>query len=177
MKKIILIILCVFLCGCTNNEAKDAVREYIYKMKNHDKEVMESLEELMNHENIIEQLKDEYRLVMKKQYYDLEYRIVEEVYNGKKATVIAEITVYDYKKSQQKAEEYKKSHPKEFLKENNTIDEIKYKTLQLKYMQKESHRIKYTMLFSTYYEKNEWHLEKPDITVLQKIYGIYEYEK
>ena len=76
MKKIILIILCLFLCGCTNNEAKDAVKEYIYKFKNHDKEVMQSLEELIIHEDLTEQASNDYRLVMKKQYYDLEYKII-----------------------------------------------------------------------------------------------------
>ncbi len=175
MKKIILIILCLFLCGCTNNEAKDAVKEYIYKFKNHDKEVMQSLEELIIHENLTEQASNDYRLVMKKQYYDLEYKIIEEIYNGNKATVIAEITVYDYKKSKQESKEYKETHQEEFLKEDNTLDEIKYKNLQLKYMQEETSRVKYTIFFSTYYENDEWHLEKPDYTVLQKIHGIYEY--
>ena len=42
-------------------------------------------------------------------------------------------------------------------------------------MQEETSRVKYTIFFSTYYENDEWHLEKPDYTVLQKIHGIYEY--
>ena len=67
---------------------------------------------------------------MKKQYYDLEYKIIEEIYNGNKATVITEITVYDYKKSKQESKEYKETHQEEFLKEDNTLDEIKYKNLQ-----------------------------------------------
>ena len=177
MKKIILIILCLFLCGCTNNDAKDAVKEYIYKFKNHDKEVLKSLEELISHEDLTGQASDEYRLVMKKQYYDLEYRIIEQIYSGNKATVITEITAYDYNKSKQEAKEYIEAHPEEFLKEDNTLDKVKYKNLQLKYMQEETSRVKYTVLFSAYYEQNEWHLENPDYTVLQKIHGIYEYEK
>ena len=176
MKKILLILFCFFLCGCTNNDAKDAVKEYIHKWKNHDKENMKVLEEVMDYETVPGQSRNEYRYAMKKQYYDLEYRIVEEMYNGTKATVITEITVYDYEKSKQKAKEYKESHPNEFLKEDNTFDEIKYQNLQLEYMQKETNRVKYTILFSTYYETNEWHLENPDMTVLQKIHGIYEYE-
>ena len=132
MKKVILIILCLFLCGCTNNDAKDAVKEYIYKFKNHDKEVLKSLEELISHEDLTGQASDEYRLVMKKQYYDLEYRIIEQIYSGNKATVITEITVYDYNKSKQEANEYIEAHPEEFLKEDNTLDEVKYKNLQLK---------------------------------------------
>lgn len=176
MKKIILIILCLFLCGCTNNEAKDAVKEYIYKFKNHDEEVLQSLEELISHENLTGQASNEYRLVMKKQYYDLDYRVIEQIYDGNQAQVITEITVYDYQKSKQGAKEYIESHPEEFLTEDDTLDEIKYKNLQLKYMQEETSRIKYTIAFSTYYENDEWHLGKPDYTVLQKIHGIYEYE-
>lgn len=175
MKKIILLIVCLFLCGCTNNAAKDAVKDYIYKFKNHDSEVMKSLEELINHEDLTEQASNAYRLVMKKQYYDLEYKIIEEIYNGNKATVLAEITVYDYNKSKQDANAYKNEHPEEFLNEDNTFNEVKYKNLQLKYMQEETSRIKYTIAFSTYYENDEWHLEKPDYTVLQKIHGIYVY--
>lgn len=178
MKKVILILLCLFLgCGCSTNKASDAAIEYINKYKNHKEEVMISLKELIKNEDITEEQSNIYTLIMKKQYDDLTYKVIEEIYNGDKATVKLEISVYDYLKSKEDAKIYMEEHKEEFYLSDNTFNEIKYQNLQLKYMEEETKRIKYTLELETFYEKDKWLLEIPDYKIIQKIHGIYDYKK
>lgn len=176
MKKIILILMSLLLfSGCSNKDAKDEVINYFNKFKNHDIEVKNSLEELISNENLTNEQSAKYELIMKKQYQYLEYKIVEEIYNGDHANINVEITVYDYLNSQKKAEKYLNENRDKFL-IDNSINELKYKNLQLSYMEEESKRIKYTLEFNVNYINNKWVLETPNHIVLQKIHGIYNYE-
>jgi len=178
MKKILLIILLSFcMVGCSNNNAVDPVKEYISKFKNHDAAIMSSLDELLEHENLTNEQNDIYKIIMKKQYNDLEYKVVNSTYNGDKAIIELEITVYDYQNSKKKASEHLNNHQEEYYDENGDLYEIKYKNLQLQYMKSERQRIKYTISFHVKYEKKQWILESPDYTVIQKIQGIYNYEE
>lgn len=167
MKKIILLILCTMLCACSTTRAKDSVEKYLYKFKNHDLQVMDSLRQLITYENLSKEQQDLYELTMRRQYQDLTFKTVLEYYNGDKAVITEEIEVYDYKASKQKAKNY-------YLENQDKITKEEYQQLQLDYMYQETKRTKYTIEFELYYEDEEWKLVSPDYTVLQKIHGIYE---
>ena len=171
MKKILIIFLSILLCGCTKTDARYEVENYLNKFKNHDERVISSLDELLKNENIDDEDKDLYKLVMKRQYTNLEYKIKEEKYNGDEATITALITVYDYENSKNNALEKINNEPSEYDTEEKKLHLI------LKMMDEEEKTIDYTLDFKVTYQDDKWQLEKPNMTILEKIHGIYDYEE
>lgn len=168
MKKYILFLIIFLLCGCSTNIAKHVVEDYLNKFKNHDQEVMESLDQLIVYENLSKENQELYKLIMRRQYQDLSFKTISEYYNGDYAKITEEIEVYDYNKSKREAKVYFEEH-------QSTITKEEYQKLKLEYMYKETSRVKYTIEFELNYQSNHWTLVSPDYTVLQKIHGIYEY--
>lgn len=178
MKKILILIFClIFLTGCTNSKATDPVKEYMEKYRNNAPEIQSSIEELLRQANMLEEQDELYRIIMKKQYIDLEYKITKETYNGDKANIEVEITVYDYEHSRIEAEKYRQEKKQDYVKEDGTWDKERYVDLQLKYMQKEIKRVKYTVNFNVNLQNEKWVLEPPDSTIIKKIHGIYNYNE
>lgn len=168
MKKILLLFFSIiFFSGCSTTLAGDAVETYLMKFKNHEEEVLKSLDELISYENLSLKQQEQYRLVMKRQYQDLTYKTVQEYYNGDKAIITEEIEVYDYNKSKRETKEYYEEH-------QSTLTKGQYQEMQLKAMATEQKRIKYTIDFELNYQEDGWHLTNLDYTILQKIHGIYE---
>lgn len=161
MRKIIILFIIMLVTGCSNNKAYSPVKEYLNKFKNHDTEVTNALEELLRQENLSQEQNEMYKLIMKRQYTDLEYKVVEEYYNGDQAIIYADITVYDYGNSRKEAR-------KTGLSGEEYINE------QLKQMEKEKKRIKYTLEFHVYYQDDIWILETPNTEIIEKIHGLYE---
>ncbi len=161
MKKYLVFFLCIFcLVGCTNKSSKEAVIEYLEKYRNFTAEIEESL--MKDLESVIwtKEQKEKYILLMKKQFVNLKYKIKEEIYNGEEATVLVDITVYNYHNSKREA-------LKEQDESQNYIDKV------LEKMNNETHTIKYTLVFKTNYKEGVWVLEQPSEETLKKIEGIY----
>ena len=179
MKKwIIFIIMDLFLLtGCVQNSASDPVTHYLELYRNHSDEVTKSLQTLIRDENLLAEQQDLYELIMKKQYVDLEYKIVNEIYNGDQAIVTVLITVYDYQHSKDEARQEMNENLSEYTLFNGSIDKVKYKDLQLQKMMEEKKRVKYTIDFNVNLQNEEWELVSPDYTVLLKIHGIYDYNE
>ncbi len=175
-KFFVLLILCFFLTGCVNISAPDAVKEYLEKIRNHDQNIVASLEDKEEKEKLTEAQAKLYDLIMKRQYVNLEYKIVHETYNGNHATIEVEMEVYDYIHSQKEALEYVQKHQSEFLEKDGTIDQNKYKNLQLEYMDKEKNRILYTISFDCVLNEDSWEIIEPKTVDMEKIQGIYDYE-
>ena len=170
MKKIVVLILCLILCGCTKTDARYEVESYLNKFKNHDEAVISSLNDILDENELDSEDKELYELVMKRQYTDLEYKVKEERYNGDIADITVLIKVYDYEKSKNEALE-EINNSSEYDSEEKKIH------LVLKKMDEENKRIEYTIEFKVNYQDDKWVLEKPDKTVLEKIHGIYDYEE
>jgi len=178
MKKVIfLVIILFFISGCTPQSAVDPVCEYINKFRNHDSEVTSSIEELLRQENLLKEQDEMYRLIMKKQYVDLEYKVTKETYHGDRAIIEVELTVYDYEHSRIKSLEERNHHPEEFQLSDGSWDREKYVNLQLKYMKEETERVKYTVNFYVNLQDGTWVLENPEWEVLEKIHGLYRYQE
>lgn len=180
MKKI-----CIFLmtlgfivgCACTMPKASEAVKEYLNKYNNHDSEVLVELDTLIKEENLTEEHGKKYKEIMKKQYTDLKYEIVNETYNGDEAIVTTKVTVYDLYKVQKNAEEYKTNHHEEFLDENKKFDATKYLEYKLEEMKKNTDKVEYTIDFKVKKENGKWKVQKLSTEDLEKIHGIYNYQK
>ena len=129
MKKLGLILMTLIVavgCACTMTKASDAVKEYLGKYNNQDEEVMVELDALVEEENLSDEQSEKYKEIMKKQYTDLKYEIVNETYNGDEAIVTTKITVYDLYKVQQEATKYKEEHEDEFKDENKIYTPYTY---------------------------------------------------
>lgn len=177
MKKILMVIIAMFLLvGCMDNKASDAVENYLNQYRNLNDSVIADLNELTDEQLLSDEQKDTYKKIMKKQYQDLTYEIVDEEYNGDKATVTAEITVYDLYKVQQDADTYMNSNMKEFYDDNDVYDNSLFLDYKLGKMQDNTETVSYTLTFDVVKEDNEWIVVQPSEETLEKIHGIYNYE-
>ena len=177
MKKILIVLLLIFtLTGCGSSSAKDIVSEYLEKYKNLDSEVLVDMERVINIENLNDSQQDKYRYILKKQYQDMKYEIIEEEYSDNTAYVTVKIEVYDLYKAQADASTYLTKNPEEFYNEFNTYDNslyIDYKLDKMKYM---NNRVEYTLTFIINFQNDEYKIEQPTEDMLEKIHGVYNYE-
>lgn len=179
MKKIIALLITLSLavgCACSIEKASDPVKEYLGKFNNHDAEILVELDALVKEENLTDEQADKYKEIMKKQYSDLKYEIVEEIYNGEEATVQTKIIVYDLYKVQKEAEEYRIDHPEEFLNDKKVYDANKFLEYKLEQMNKNDTRVEYTIDFKVTKKDGKWTLDSVSTEDLEKIHGIYNYE-
>ena len=179
MKKIIVMLFTFVLligCGCTGQKASDAVKEYLAKFNNQHASVLGELNDLIAEENLTEEQGKTYEEIMKKQYKDLKYEIVEETYDGDVATVKTNISVYDLYKVQKEAEEYRNNHQEEFLDEEKKPDAIKFLDYKLEQMKKTDTKVTYTIDFKVEKKEGKWVLSSITTDNLEKIHGIYNYQ-
>lgn len=178
MKKIMVFLftLCMMVgCACTKDKASDAVKEYLNKYNNQSEIVLNELDDVIYKENLNEEQGGKYKEIMTKQYKDLDYKIVDENYNGDEANVKTKITVYDLYNAQKEAEEYKSSHRDEFLDKDRNYDAEKFLNYKLEQMQKNTKTIEYTIDFKVVKKDGKWVLDTVSTESLEKIHGIYNY--
>lgn len=176
--------LCLFLitliaavgCACTMTKASDAVKEYLGKYNNHDQEILVELDALIKDENLSDEQGKKYQELMKKQYSDLKYEIVDETYNGDEAIVTTKINVYDLYNAQKEAENYKEEHKEEFQNDNKVYDINLFLDYKIEQMTKSDKRVEYTIDFKVIKKDGKWTIENISTEDLEKIHGIYNYE-
>ena len=184
MKKILKVMLVMVFaitlagCSCMQKTAKDRVEEFLDQYRNLSANVLGDLDEVVDGEtNLNEEQKEKYRDVLKKQYSDLKYEIVDEQYDGDTAVVEAKITVYDLYKAQKDATEYLNEHRDEFNDESGTYDSSKFMDYRLEQMQKVNDTVEYTISFNlTKDDSGNWQIAELSQDDLEKIHGIYNYD-
>lgn len=92
MKKIFLltILLSVFLFGCENNiqTPTSKVEDFLSKYQRLDKDILKELENIVEKEDEMnEEEKKEYKMLLEKQYQNLAYKIKKEIIAKDTATV------------------------------------------------------------------------------------------
>lgn len=176
MKKIITIfIMLLILTGCGGNTPKGAVDNYLKKYRNLDSSVLIDLEDIVKKENLNKEQEDKYRDVLKKQYKDLSFEIVEEEYNDNVSYVTVKVSVYDLYKAQSDASKYLSNNPEKFYNDNNEYDNNKFLDYKLEEMKNMTDRVEYNVTFTVTKENDKYIVEQPSEEVLQKIHGIYNY--
>ena len=179
MKKIIsilLISLFLFGCSCFDMGAKNAVTDYLSQYNNLTDDVLDDLDKVTSGEDFTTEEQDRYKEIMKKQYQDLKYEIVNEKYNGDQAIITVKITVYDLYKANKDAYKYMTENTEEFYDKNNIYSNKKYIDYKLDQMQKMMDTTIYTIDFNVVKKDGKWIVEQPSNTDLEKIHGIYNYE-
>lgn len=183
MKKVIasltVIMCCLFLvgCGCTKKTAKGAVEDFLDQYKNLSASVLSDLENVIEQENFQDTQEEKYRDILKKQYSDLKYEILDETYDGDTAVVRAKITVYDLYKAQADAANHLNGHMDEFKGENGNYDNNLYLDYKLDQMKKVTDTVEYTIEFNLVKNDNDnWKVNDLSNADLEKIHGIYNYD-
>ncbi len=179
MKKLGLVLLTLVVavgCACTMTKASDAVKDYLGKYNNQDPEIIAQLDTVAEEENFTDEQSEIYKEIMKKQYTDLKYEIVDEKYNGDEAVVTTKISVYNLYKVQKEAENYKEEHEEEFQDSNKKYDVNKFLDYKLEQMKKNDEVVEYTIDFQVTKKDGKWKIENVPTEDLEKIHGIYNYE-
>ena len=177
MKKILsLLLIVLIISGCGNNTAKDSVEKYMKKYKTLDSEVLIDLEDTIKKENLSNEQEDKYRDVLKKQYKDLSFEIIEEEYDNEVSYVTVKIEVYDLYKAQSDATIYLENNPQEFYGNDNLYDVNKFIDYKLDKMKNTTDRITYTITLNVIKENNKYIIEDLTDNDIKKIHGVYNYE-
>lgn len=179
MKKIVLFasIFLVLLTGCGNmmNTPTKKVEEFLSNYQTMDKTVLDQLDEVIKDAgNLVDEQKDDYRELMKKQYQNLSYKIKDETEDGDNATVTVEIEVYDYGKSISESEQYLVNNRDEFLDEaTKEVDNKKFFDYKIKKMKEVKDKVKYTINFTLTKVDDKWKLDNISDIDRQKLHGLY----
>lgn len=163
-------------CGCMKKTAKGAVEDYLSQYKNLSANVIGDMDNVINNENLTDKDKEKYREVLKKQYQDLKYEVVNEEYNGDTAKVDVKIKVYDLYKVQKEADEYLNNNTNEFM-ENGVYNSDLFMSYKLDKMRDAKDMVEYNITFSVSKDEdgNYKVINVSNDTTL-KIHGIYNYE-
>ena len=177
--KLLLVVgICLVLagCGCMKKTAKGAVQDYLNQYKNLSSNVISSMDDVVNDENLTDSQKEKYRDILKRQYQDLKYEIVNEKYDGDNATVEVKITVYDLYKVQKDANNYLTNNGDEF-KENGVYSNNLFMNYKLDKMKKVTDTVEYNITFNvTKDDKGNYKVNDLSNSDLEKIHGVYNYD-
>lgn len=179
MKKLFVFIIsmfCVVGCSCMKDKASDAVEKYLNDYKGLNENVINNMDQVIAKENLEDKDKETYKGILEKQYRDLTYTIENESYDGDTAKVTAKITVYDLYKANKNSSDYLNEHQDEFV-TDGIYDAAKYIKYKLEELTKMKDTVSYTIVFNVKKENSKWIVEQPSDEDLQKIHGIYNYEK
>lgn len=168
-----LLSLVLFITGCSlGSSPKTKVESVLMKYQNNSDSVMNELNDYLKTLNISEDSHEEYKKVYTKQYTDLTYTIKDELIDGDKASVTAQIEVYDYYKIDNESVKYINDNPSEFS-SNNVYDAVKVLKYKIDKLTNAKERVTYTIKFNLSKIDNEWVIDKLSDEDLEKIHGIY----
>ena len=180
-KKLFLLIILfsvVILSGCGKNmTAKEAVSDYLEMYITLDNKVVSQLDEYVNKEDLTDEQKNTYKTILKKQYTTMNYNVIGETYNGDTAYVRTKINVMDLYKVQRDSDLYLEEHKDEFTDDNGEYDNTKYIAYKLKQMKEATETTEYEIEFKVVKTNNNWEVSQLSNDDLEKIHGIYNYEK
>ncbi len=179
MKKTIALIAITFtmlvLTACSfGSTPTNEVEKLLGKYNNHDEAIVIELDDYINNSELTEEQTKRYKDIYLKQFKDLKYEIKEEKIDGDKATVTAQITVYDYYGAEKESNDYLTEHADEFKKDNE-YDKSLFTDYKLKKLESVNDTVDYTIDFSLTKINNTWELDELTQEQLEKIHGVYEY--
>ncbi|MBR1936208.1 MAG: hypothetical protein IJ842_00795 [Bacilli bacterium] len=165
MKKITLVIIALLLligCKNTNNTPTSKVEEFFSSYQTLNKDVLNDLDNIVSKDKTMsKEEKEEYKVLLEKQYQNLSYKIKNEEIIKNKAIVDTEIEVLDYYTTIEKVKRENKNE-KTYQKEKlDALKQVNTKT-------------KYNITFTLIKEDNNWKLDSLDKNIIKKIHGLYE---
>ena len=178
-KKILLFSICLLLLLTTACSLGDtptsAVERLLARYNNQDEEILVELDDYMNTNNLTDDQNNKYKEVYTKQFKDMKYEIKEELVDGDKATVTAQITVYDYYTVDNEARVYLDENMDEFM-TDGVYDESLFVDYKLKQFESTDKTVDYTIDFTLTKVNNNWQVNELTTEQLEKIHGVYAYQ-
>lgn len=99
-KLFLLLLPLLFLVGCEMGNTPTAkVEDLFMKYQKLDSDIDTGIDDVLKEQNMSESQKERYRSLLKKQYKNLSYEVLEELIDGDIATVMVEVEVIDYKRA------------------------------------------------------------------------------
>ena len=179
MKKIIYIVLSLLLlCGCNDlsNTPTKKTEEFLKKYQALDNSVLTDLDNVLNSDNTLnENQKIMYKDIMKKHYQNLSYEIKNETIDGDEAIVTVEISVTDFKKVLDEANNYMNNNMEEFYDENGNYSISKFNDYKLNKLKDAKDKVRYTLEISLSKVNDEWQVNTQNQITYDKINGIFNY--
>ena len=165
MKKITLVIIALLLligCKNTNNTPTSKVEEFFSSYQTLNKDVLNDLDNIVSKDKTMsKEEKEEYKVLLEKQYQNLSYKIKNEEIIKNKAIVDTEIEVLDYYTT---IEKVKRENKNENTYQKEKLDDLKQVNT----------KTKYNITFTLIKEDNNWKLDSLDKNIIKKIHGLYE---
>lgn len=179
LKKVFLVIVLLLIitgCGDMMDTPTKKVESLLSKYQTEDKEVLDQLDKVVDEAGTLNKKQQEkYRNLMKKQYQNLSYKIKNVNEDGDNATVVVELTVYDYGKAISDSEKYLANNRNEFIldTENDIIDNTKYLDYKIENMSNTKDKVTYTINFTLVKEDDNWKLNNLSDIDRLKLHGLY----
>ena len=157
----LVVIMTLLFSGCMiANTPTSKVEDYLGKYQRLDKDISLNYVQLSNDADITDNQIKNYQALIEKQYKSLAYEIKEEMVDGNRATVTAQVKVYDYKEV---FEKYDKS--------NYDLDQ--YHDLIIDSLKAQKDKVTYTIEFKlTKNNNDEWKLVDLTDEDHEKLLGI-----
>ena len=179
MKKLLfLVTISILLIGCNNlsNTPTKKTEEFLKKYQTLDNSVLFDLNKVLDDDsNLNESQKTIYKDIMKKHYQSLSYEIKEETVDGDKAAVTVEISVTDFKKVLDEANNYMNNNPEQFEDENGDYSVSRFNDYKLERLKEAKDKIRYTLELNLAKVNDVWTIDTLNQDIYDKINGIYNY--
>lgn len=176
MKKLVYILFLFLLVGCNDlsNTPTKKTEEFLKKYQTLDDSVINDLENVVNESDLNDEQKTIYIDIMKKQYQSLSYEVKDETLDGDEAITAVEISVIDFKKVLDEANEYLKNNEEEFY-DNGEYSVVKFNDYKLNKLKEAKDKVRYTIEIKLTKINDKWTVDNLSNETYDKINGVYNY--
>ncbi len=173
MKKILIFLFVLLLIGCGEvSSPKNEVLKLFLNYNSLSSDLLIQLDSVVNKEDLTDEEKEKFKDILKKQYEDLKYKIVDEVISGDNSVVSVEIEVYDLAKALRESDEYLNNNKELFYIDNKFSNEL-FWDYKLEKMSEEKDRIRYNLDLTLTKIDKKWVLDELLESNRIKIHGLY----
>ena len=177
MKKILMLLVLIFLVGCNNsNTPVGEVEKFLSKYQNLDNEIIVGLNnELEDDTSLTEAQRTLYLDLWKKHYKNLKYSIKDSKIEDDRAIVTASIEGTDYTKSVNESDIYRENHMEEFQDEAGNYDIVKFNDFKISQLMNVTDTVKFEIDFQVIKTDGKWILSELTNDDYLKLSGMYNY--
>ena len=168
-----LFLFIIVLSGCMiGNTPSNRVEKVLNMYQNNASSIEMELDDYLKTLNLDDEFYNDYKNIYLKQYQDLKYKIVDEKIEGDKATVIIEVTVYDYYKIENDVSMYITNNPNEFM-DNGKYSDRKALVYKIDKLSTAKDRVDHLINFNLTKVDDTWSVDELSNEDLEKIHGVY----
>jgi len=164
-KKLFLLLMPImFLVGCELGNTPTAKVENLFmKYQKLDSDIDMGIDDILTDQSMTDNQKERYRTLLKNQYRNLTYEIIEELIDGDNASVMVEIEVIDYKRA-----------INDLVFDSNVQTKEQYDDEKLSRLENAKDKVTYTLEIElTKNDDGMWKIDALSNEDVKKIQGMY----